>query len=89
MDCGLTGDVNNAAVTSKCGADPVTVGPQISEITPIAATCAQFASGFATSMPSYQYTLSGSKIAHGHTIVVHVLGQGSVDRDLQDHAVDQ
>ena len=59
----FSGDVNNAAVTSKCGADPVTVGPQISEITPIAATCAQFASGFATSMPSYQYTLSGSKIA--------------------------
>jgi hypothetical protein len=58
----FTGDVNNAAVSSKCGADPVTVGPQISEITPIATTCAQFASGFATSLPSYQYTLSGSKI---------------------------
>ncbi len=59
----FSGDANNAAVASKCGATPVTVGPQISEITPIAATCAQFASGFATSMPSYQYTLSGSKIA--------------------------
>ncbi len=58
----FTGDVNNAAASSKCGADPVTVGPQISEITPIATTCAQFASGFATSLPSFQYTLSGSKI---------------------------
>ncbi len=59
----FSGDANNVAVTSKCGADPVTVGPQISEITPITATCAQFASGFATSLPSYQYTLGGSKVA--------------------------
>ena len=58
----FTGDANNAAASSKCGADAVTVGPQISEITPVATTCAQFASGFATSLPSYQYTLSGSKI---------------------------
>ncbi len=59
----FTGDANNAAISSKCGAEPVAVGPQISEITPIATTCAQFASGFATSLPSYQYTLGGSKIA--------------------------
>jgi len=59
----FTGDANNAAAVGACGAEPVVVGPQISEITPSATTCAQFASGFATALSTMQYTLSGTKIA--------------------------
>ena len=59
----FSGDANNAAVSSKCGSEPVPVGPQVSRITPSATTCAQFASGFATGLSTMQYTLSGTKVS--------------------------
>jgi hypothetical protein len=59
----FTGDANNAAVSGKCGAEPVVVGPQVSEITPSATTCAQFASGFATGLSTMQYTVNSTKIS--------------------------
>jgi hypothetical protein len=58
----FSGDADNTAVSSSCGSAPVVVGPQISETTPSAVTCAQFASGFATGLSSIAYTVSGSKI---------------------------
>ena len=59
----FSGDANNAAVSSKCGSEPVPVGPQVSRITPSATTCAQFASGFATGLSATQYTLNGTKVS--------------------------
>ena len=59
----FSGDANNAAASSKCGSDPVPVGPQVSRITPSATTCAQFASGFATGLSATQYTLNGTKVS--------------------------
>jgi hypothetical protein len=59
----FTGDANNTGASSGCRAEPVSVGPQVSEITPSATTCAQFASGFATRLTAMQYTLNGTKIS--------------------------
>ena len=58
----FSGDADNTAVSSSCGSAPVVVGPQISETTPAAVTCAQFASGFATGLSTIGYTVSGKKI---------------------------
>ena len=58
----FTGDANNSTVISKCGAEPVIVGAQISETTPGGTSCAQFATGHATSFPAIDYKLSGTMI---------------------------
>ena len=56
------GDATNAPVSSACGSETVVIAVPVSRITPSATTCAQFASGFATALPTIQYTLTGSKI---------------------------
>jgi hypothetical protein len=58
----FTGDANNSAVISKCGAEPVIVGAQISQTTPSGTSCPQFATGHATGFPAIDYKLSGTTI---------------------------
>ena len=53
----FTGDADNASATTPCGADPVVVTKSPgSQVTPITATCAQFADGTADSLGNITYS---------------------------------